>query len=79
LEITPGITPVNRLINTHRDIVELTYTSIGIVADLIINCFKEEKVHRISRANILKILKDAVTEGHIQLEDLHQSVRTYLQ
>jgi len=47
---TPGKTPVEDLKDRHRDISNLTYKSLGIVANHILNEIKEEKTERTPKA-----------------------------
>src|SRR3989339_377771 len=48
-EHSPGITPVISLVDSHVDVVNLTYTSLGKIANCIVKCFSENKVKRYTR------------------------------
>ena len=67
-------TPVKDLIERHVDICNLTYRSLGIVAEQIVNVIREDKVVRYTKGSIRKLLKTAIDLGRIEIGDLHNSI-----
>jgi Zn-dependent M16 (insulinase) family peptidase len=77
-ENTPGNTAVLDLAETHIDIIELTYKTVGEFSKIVLDALKEEKVTRITRGKLKKILKKALDEGRIDINQLSQSVLSKL-
>lgn len=73
---TLGVTPIESLVCTHRDIVELTYASLGTVANLIVQEFKADRVHRFTKGRLRELLMKAINGGVLRADDLKQSVRS---
>lgn len=78
LKSSPGNTPVKELVNNHIDICNLTYHSLGSVAENIVRSFKEEKIKRYTRGDIKRLLSDAVKAGRLEKKDLYESIRNAL-
>lgn len=75
---TPGDTPIDHLINTHRDIAELTYDKLGNVKDHIVERIRKEKVKRYTVGSLKKILRKAIEDGHLKKSDLKESIQKKL-
>lgn len=78
LEQTSGNTCVSELADTHRDIVNLTYQSLGVLATLIANCITDERVQRFTKSELRKILISAVQSGMVELAQLNDNVQKKL-
>lgn len=79
LQSTPGSTPLkDKLIGQHIDICDLTYRTLGTVAEQIVHVLKEGKVLRYTKGNIKKLLYDAINRGRLQKDDLDESLRKRL-
>jgi hypothetical protein len=78
LQSTPGNTQVKDLINQHIDISDLTYRSLGTVAEQIVQEIKGGKVRRYTKGMIKKLLNDAIDLGRVQKADLHERLRNKL-
>jgi hypothetical protein len=76
LQSTPGRTPVKDLIEQHVNLCDLTYGKLGIVADLTVRVFKEERVVRYTVGNLKKLLNEAINLGRLQKNELNESLRT---
>jgi len=72
---SPGETPVTSLIETHRDIAELTFTKLGQVKDHIVQRIRNQKLKRYTVSSLKKILTNAINDGLLQKEDLNESIR----
>lgn len=79
LEQTSGNTPVTELEDTHRDIVNLTYGSLGILATLIAKCITDKHVQRFTKKELRHILVSAVQSGKVELDKLHERVQRKLE
>lgn len=64
-----GDTVVEDLIDTHKDISELTYAKLGVVSQLILKSLPDSHI-RYNRARLLSILRAAVEAGRLNIEDL---------
>ncbi|HPO08131.1 MAG TPA: hypothetical protein PLZ55_05645 [bacterium] len=74
----PGITVVEHLRNTHRDIVELRFSSLGRIADLIVEEFRKKQVYRFTVGDLKKILNEAIEKGILDKHRLQERVRIAL-
>lgn len=72
---SPGNTPVYSLINTHRDISDLTYTELGTVKDHIVERIRSQKIIRYTASSLKNLLVEAIEEGLVKKEDLKESVQ----
>lgn len=70
-----GITPVEFMINSHRNLSELTYLKLGFIKDHIIERIRDDKMKRFTKFELLKILKKAIADGILKMEDLKADVR----
>jgi hypothetical protein len=73
-EQTEGITPISDLVDSHYDLKNLNYYKIGIVAEHIIQRIKLNKVKRYTINELKRILKKAIEQHRLKIEDLHVSV-----
>lgn len=73
-ERTPGITPITSLVDSHVDVVNLTYASLGKFAYCIVNCFLEKKIKRYTRGMLKNMLREAINSGKINEESLAPSI-----
>lgn len=71
LKETPGDTVAIDLVDSHRDIEELTYVKLGVVKDLILECIENEKASFMTKKNLKDLLKEAIESGKIQKETLN--------
>lgn len=71
LKETPGDTVALDLVDSHRDIEELTYVKLGVVKDLILECIDNEKTSFITKKSLKELLKDAIKNGKIQKDTLN--------
>ncbi len=77
-QATPGTTRVEDLVECHRDVVQLTYGSLGQMARLIIDCFKAKKVERFKRQELRDLLVSAIAKDRLVREDLPETIRKKL-
>lgn len=75
LQATPGRTPVKELSKQHIDLCDLTYGKLGILAELTVQVFKEERVVRYTVGNLKKLINEAINLGRLQKNDLNESLR----
>lgn len=78
LQSNPGGTPVRDLIDRHIHICDLTYRTLGTVAEQIVHALKEGKDERYTKGKIKKLLTGAINRGCLQKDDLHESLRRKL-
>lgn len=71
-----GDTMAKFLRDTHRDIANLTYSRLGKVKDIILNCLESESEnYRIfTRKDLKLILQTAITEGKVDKDNLNQEL-----
>jgi hypothetical protein len=65
LESIPGITPAQDLINSHRNISDLDYTSLGVLKNIIVDEFKKDRVIRYTRKQLITLIRNAITTGRL--------------
>ncbi len=70
-----GKTPVKSLIHTHRDIIELNFTKLGKVKDLILEKVNNSKSKRYTILQLKTILDGAIQNGLIEKDDLKGNLK----
>lgn len=75
IEQTKGITPVKDLEKTHFDLSELNYYKIGLVAEHIAQRIYFKKIKRYTITDLKNILKEAINNNRLSMDDLNESVR----
>lgn len=71
---TLGKTLISDMANKHVDVVDLTYKSLGIVANCITKCFAENSVKRYTRSDLKKLFQDAIQSGRLSVEKIAPSI-----
>lgn len=69
-----GNTVVESLKDTHKNISKLTYSRLGIVKYLILNSLVKNEETFFTKAKLKKILKDAITKGKLDKNDLNSDL-----
>ena len=68
---TKGDTVVKELVDTHKDLTKLTYSKLGVVKDLILDCIKDGKsTRRYTKSQLKKIINQAISDNKIAKDDL---------
>jgi hypothetical protein len=65
-------TIIDDLKQSHIDIVNLTYTSLGNVGNIIQDCINNAKVATISKRTILQLLAKATIEQRFDINNMHE-------
>jgi len=73
-----GFTRVAHLVKSHRDITEITYTSLGIIAEQIKQEITGNKVKRYTVKNVKNLLLKAISCGTIIKSELPEDIRKKL-
>lgn len=71
-------TPYETFKENHRDIIELDYCSLGIMANIIIDHVKNEKYIRFGAQKIKNLLNDGLNKGKIKMEALDKKMQEKL-
>lgn len=74
-ETTKGQTPVADLVDTHRDVCQLDFWTIGMVAEHIVENIKKNKLKRFTKAKLKQIIQNAIAKKRIELSDLTEDIR----
>lgn len=74
LSETEGDTVVQNLKKAHRDISNLTYSRLGIVKNLILDCLANDKETFITKSKLKAFLKKAIADGKVNKADLNQEL-----
>lgn len=72
---TDGDTPVLTLRARHVDVEKLDYVRLGKVADLLVAALALNHHKRMTKKEVLEILKAAVLDRRVALDDLKNGVR----
>lgn len=75
---TKGATPIVDLKDLHVDISGLTYSSLGTIAEQIVQVIKEDKVLRYTKGMIRKLINEAIDLGRLKKDDLNDSLKKKL-
>lgn len=73
--VSNGNTPISTFVNSHRDLSNLTFTKLGFIKDHIVERIRENKLKRFTKGTLIKMLKQAIDDGILQLIDLKESIR----
>ncbi len=79
LRNSEGRTPVTELVGLHVDVSRLDYVRLGHIARRIVTAIEEKRCRRITRAQVKKLLAEAVVQGRVKLVDLQTSVQAEVQ
>lgn len=71
LKETPGDTVVASLVNSHRDISDLTYSKLGTVKDLIINGIRTDDYKFFTKKQLKDLVKSAIESGELLKDNLN--------
>jgi len=74
MQDTPGKTPIADLVNSHVNIVNLTYISLGKVAHCIVKCFSDNSVKRYTRGSLKRLLQKAIESGRLEVKKIAPSL-----
>lgn len=75
LQSTPGLTPSKDLINSHRNITNLDYKSLGILKNIIVDEFKKDRVKRYTRRYLKLLIQTAIRSGRLEKELLSEDIK----
>ena len=75
---TPGNTPMDEMKNRHCDMVNLTYSKIGKIAELIYDEVKNKRSKRLTEKNLKGLILAAISSKQLSPESLHSSLRADL-
>jgi hypothetical protein len=78
LQETDSPTPVRELSKIHRDIVQLTYTSLGVLARIIVDAIRNKTNRRYTRGKIRNLMDNAIAAGRLNKEALKENVKSHL-
>ncbi len=74
IQDTPGNTPIADLVESHVNIVGLTYKSLGKIAHSIVRRFSNNGVRRYTRTRLKEILRKAISSGRLDAERIAPSI-----
>jgi hypothetical protein len=77
LEVKPteGVTALKEFATNHRDIVHLTYRTLGEMARLIVDAIRGGRVRRYTGGQLRDLIRTAICGGRISINDLCESVK----
>jgi len=75
---TEGMTPVDYLRNTHRELPQLSYSKLGAIAQEILDNVRNDGVQRRTKMDLREILRNAIIEGKLEPDRLDESLRAKL-
>lgn len=73
-----AITAFTDFENKHFDICELTYSSLGTLAEQIVCAIKKDKIKGYTRGNTKDLIQRGITMNKIQKNDLREKLRQEL-
>lgn len=72
---SPGETPVESLIEAHRDIADLTFSKMGSIKDHIVERIRNNHIKRFTVGALKKLIKKAIEEEFLKKEDLKEAIQ----
>ena len=73
-----GITPFKKMESNHIDASNLTYNKLGLIAKHVNDKIRDEQCKRYRRKELFDLLRDAVQNKYLNIEDLHERKRDKL-
>lgn len=70
-----GQTQVEDLAQAHRNISNLTYAKLGMIAEIILKNIHNNNVKRRTRLQITKIIIEALKHDRLKFNSLHENIR----
>lgn len=75
IKSSKGNTAVADLIERHKDIEQLNYDSLGIVAGIFLDAYRRQSFRSFTKKEIKNILQKAIDNGRITIDKLNPDVR----
>lgn len=75
IDATPGDTPIESLVQSHRDLADLTFSKIEYLKNHIVDRIRKDKLLRFTVGSLKKLLKTAIEDDKLMIEDLRGSVQ----
>lgn len=75
---SPAGTCVKDMLDSHYDVIDLTYSLLGKVAGIILGIVKEDRVKRCTKGELREILMSAIQAERLTPGDLKESLRLQL-
>jgi hypothetical protein len=72
---TPGNTKVNDLVDTHKDLSNLTYSKLGIISTHIVDRIHADQLRRFTKKSLKDILNKAIEEQRLNRDDLKEYIK----
>jgi len=70
-----GITAAKHYADNHRDLVELTYSSLGTVAGIVMSAINDGQYERVTTSKVKDYTREAYRNGEIDLDLLHDAMK----
>lgn len=78
LKDTKGFTPIEDLVDKHKDLSELSYKTLGEFALLIASCFRRDQTKRFTRTELKKLIIKAVKDGRLGIEQIPENIKKHV-
>ena len=78
IEPTKGVTAAIEYADTHRDVCNLTYSSLGIMAKAVMDAIHAGRHERIGKKEVKDYVKEALLNGYIDLNLCKDEMKTEL-
>ncbi len=75
LDETDGNTPVDSLVKTHRDIINVNYASLGKIAQLTMEAINADAIRTVTKKEVKKLIVNAYKNGEINRDRLKDRMR----
>ena len=72
---TPGRTPIKELEKNHRDLEDITFTKLGHIKNHIVQRIRAKYLKRYTAGTLKKLIKKAIDDGILELQDLNSSIQ----
>lgn len=72
---SPGNTSVESLVETHRNITNLTFSKIGFIKNHIVERIRSDHIKRFTKGTLKKLINKSIKNGLIRREDLKESIQ----
>ncbi len=78
IEEIAGLTAIDELKNSHRDLSDLNYKDLGLISSQVVSAITNDKVYRYTKGALKKLLNTAIIKNMVKKEDLPSSIQLKL-
>lgn len=76
---SPGFTSIDALVATHRNARKITYSSLGVIAEMVVKAIRNDKRRKFTEKKVRTYLKEALSAGRINKDKCNPDLLSKLE